>query len=89
MKVKSESEVVQSCPTPSDPMDCSISRLLHPWDFPGKSTGVGCHCLLQKDSVNKYIVGNKMQVSILLLEKGFTNNDRGKARKSPVLLDWN
>ena len=21
------------------------SRLLHPWDFPGKSTGVGCHCL--------------------------------------------
>ena len=20
-------------------------RLLHPWDFPGKSTGVGCHCL--------------------------------------------
>ena len=20
---------------------------LHPWDFPGKSTGVGCHCLLQ------------------------------------------
>ena len=24
MKVKSESEVVQSCPTPSDPMDCSL-----------------------------------------------------------------
>ena len=24
MKVKSESEVAQSCPTPSDPMDCSI-----------------------------------------------------------------
>ena len=23
------------------------SRLLHPWDFPGKSTGEGCHCLLQ------------------------------------------
>ena len=22
-------------------------RLLHPWDFPGNSTGVGCHCLLQ------------------------------------------
>ena len=22
-------------------------RLLHPWDFPGKSTGVGCHCLLR------------------------------------------
>ena len=24
MKVKSESEVVQSCPTLSDPMDCSV-----------------------------------------------------------------
>ena len=23
------------------------TRLLHPWDFPAKSTGVGCHCLLQ------------------------------------------
>ena len=26
------------------------SRFLCPWDFPGKSTGVGCHCLLQKSS---------------------------------------
>ena len=24
MKVKSESEVAQSCPSPSDPMDCSL-----------------------------------------------------------------
>ena len=24
------------------------TRLLSPWDFPGKSTGVGCHCLLRK-----------------------------------------
>ena len=24
------------------------TRLLHPWDFPGKSTGVGCHCLLHE-----------------------------------------
>ena len=24
------------------------TRLLRPWDFPGKSTGVGCHCLLRK-----------------------------------------
>ena len=22
------------------------TRLLRPWDFPGKSAGVGCHCLL-------------------------------------------
>ena len=23
------------------------TRLLHPWDFPGKNPGVGCHCLLR------------------------------------------
>ena len=27
------------------------TRILHPWDFPGKSTGVGCHCLLQIKSL--------------------------------------
>ena len=25
----------------------SAHRLLHPWEFLGKSTGVGCHCLLR------------------------------------------
>ena len=24
-----------------------LARLLHPWNFPGKNTGVGCHFLLQ------------------------------------------
>ena len=38
-KVKSEREVTQSCVTLS-------TRLLHPWDFPGNSAGVGCRCLL-------------------------------------------
>ena len=32
------------CPTLCDPVDC---RLLCPWDSLGKSTGVGCHFLLQ------------------------------------------
>ena len=30
------------------PMDCSLTRFLRPWDFPGKNTGVGCHFLLQE-----------------------------------------
>ena len=29
---------------PQRPHGLQPSRLLHPWDFPGKSTGVGCHC---------------------------------------------
>ena len=29
------------------PHELQPTRLLHPWDFPGKSTGVSCHCLLQ------------------------------------------
>ena len=46
-KVKSESEVAQSCPTLRDPMDCSLPRSsVH--DFLGKSTAVGCHFLLQR-----------------------------------------
>ena len=41
VKVKSLSRV-RLFVTPLQP-----TRLLHPWDFPGKRTGVGCHCLLQ------------------------------------------
>ena len=33
------------------PHGLQSTRLLHPWDFPGKSTGVGCHCLLRQYSV--------------------------------------
>ena len=35
----------------SRPHGLQPTRLLRPWDFPGKSTGVGCHCLLQKRSL--------------------------------------
>ena len=41
-----ESEVAQSCPTLCHPMDCSLPGF-SAWDFPGKSTGVGRHFLLQ------------------------------------------
>ena len=32
---------------PQRPHGLQPTRLLRPWDFPGRSTGVGCHCLLQ------------------------------------------
>ena len=42
---------LQSCPTLYDPTDSSPTRLLRPWDSPGKNTGVGCHFLLQSMKV--------------------------------------
>ena len=33
----------------SRPHGLQPTRLLGPWDFPGKSTGVGCHCLLRSE----------------------------------------
>ena len=49
MKVKSFSRV-----RPSVTHGLQPSRLLHPWDFLGKSTGVGCHCLLNHFRTSKY-----------------------------------
>ena len=65
MKVKSEREVAQSCPTLSDPMDYSL-----PGDFPGKSTGVGCHCFLRYIHTHTHIYSPR----ILLSHKKEWNN---------------
>ena len=40
-------KLLQLCPTLCDPIDWQPTRLLCPWDSPGKNTGVGCHFLLQ------------------------------------------
>ena len=47
-----------SCSVMSDslrPYGLQPTRPLHPWDFPGKSTGVGCHCLLCRRYIYIYI----------------------------------
>ena len=62
MKVKSESEATQSCPTlhasvVSDsvqPQRRQPTSLPCPWDSPGKNTGVGCHFLLQLLGLGSY-----------------------------------
>ena len=53
MKVKSQSEVAQSCLTLSDLMDCSLPSSSVHGIFPGESTGVGCHCLLQNSKARR------------------------------------
>ena len=42
------------------------TRLLHPWDFPGKSTGVGCHCLLRMREENRTII-SRMNFSYMIV----------------------
>ena len=45
IEIKVKVLVTQSCLT-LQPHGLSPIRLLCPWDFPGKNTGVGCHFLL-------------------------------------------
>ena len=59
MKVKSESEVAQLCLTLSDPMDCSPPGSSVHWASPGKSTGVGRHCLLRM--ISRLLLGQHRQ----------------------------
>ena len=76
MKVKSEREVAQSCPTPSDPMDCSLPGSSIHGIFPGKSTGVACHCLLWR--------------SLESAEKNLEVTECSQLKKTPSasLVDW-
>ena len=45
----------------SRPHGLHPTRLLRPWDFPGKSAGMGCHCLLRSLGIVFY----KCQVSLV------------------------
>ena len=69
----SESEVTQSCPTLCDPMDCSPPGSFHPWSFLSKSTGVGCHFLLQGN-----LPDPGYRLDVLYLHMGFPGGTSGK-----------
>ena len=73
---------------PQRPHGLQPSRLLHPWDFPGKSTGVGCHCLLRlsyKGSLKRLLFLAWMWSS----EQMTSNCLEGRARlqEGPALSD--
>ena len=70
---------LQSCPTVR-PHGLQPTRLLHPWDFPGNSTGVGCHCLLGSPGEGN---ANPLQYSSLGNSK-----DRGAWQASPWAGSW-
>ena len=47
MQSAAAAKSLQSYPTVCDPIDSSPPGFPHPWDSPGKNSGVGCHFLLQ------------------------------------------
>ena len=66
MKVKSESEVAQLYPTLSDPIyGLQPTRLLYPWDFPGKNIGSMLPFLSPGDLPNP----GRITVLLLLLSR--------------------
>ena len=93
-----------SCSVVSDPQQphgLQPTRLLHSWDFPGWSTGVGCHCLLPNPIAWPYNNNNKiysifgfqveygrLNISIYLysVRKTPLNDSKGIKRKDMFLL---
>ena len=48
----------------SRPHGLKPTMLLRPWDFPGKSTGVGCHCLLHKIKSKERVKKSRLESAI-------------------------
>ena len=64
----------QSCPTLSRPHGLQPTRFLCPWGFPCKSTGVGCHCLLQYLSRSIYLYILHLYVYMVAIYKHIKMN---------------
>ena len=70
----------------SRPNGLQPTRLLHPWDFPGKSTGVGCLYLLHWLSM-EYIKAKILFSSCLLLYPQLQTQCMAQRRCSIQLLN--
>ena len=66
----------------SRPHGLQPTRLLHPWDFPGKSTRVGCHCLLQfgDRELNKLDQFSSVQFSLSVMSDSLRPRESQHAR---------
>ena len=57
--------------------------LLRPWDFPGKSTGVGCHCLLLLPSLGETKLVPDIEKGFSPLSLGFSRQEHWSGLPSP------
>ena len=70
----------------SRPHGLQPTRLLRPWDFPGKSTGVGCHCLLR---YNNYDVDYQSPMwPFVLVHSAITNDHRLSTLNKNTYVSW-
>ena len=76
---------LQSCPTLCDPIDSSPPGSPIPGIFPGRSIGVGCHCLLHKHVYDCL----KQSLEVAGRERRPQKRNRGQSscRLSPSLAD--
>ena len=80
-EVKMKVLVTQSCPILCDPEDY---RLLCPWDYPGKTTGVGSYSFLPGDLPNPGIKARSPALAGRFFTIWATREARGYDRKQTV-----
>ena len=65
------------------------TRLLCPWDSPGKNTGVGCHCLLQCMRVkNESEVAQLCPTQLCLTPVWFSDSQNVNIHSCHLLFDY-
>ena len=76
--------VAKSCPSLSDPMDCSPPGFFCPWDFFSTDNGVGCHFFLQ----GIFLLGLEPKSPALQADSLPLSHHRAKSlQSSPTLCD--
>ena len=82
-----ESEVAQSCRHFVTPWNVAYQAAENPWDFPGKSTGLGCHFLLQGIFLTQRL--NPDLPHCRQMRYHLSHQESPKVRKAPFCLSGN
>ena len=90
MKVKSESEITQSCPTPSDPMDCSPPGSSVHGIFQARVLEWGAIAFSDTSLQGSQMVStlNSNQAFLLIREVGIFSSKQSPALAAKPLLWW-